>query len=77
MEKALTALQAREVHRTTWDPARMNEVLNAPQRGGSSRQTSAAGKPMHDIWVEKVNSSSGLADLVEIGISAALVAWLS
>ena len=76
VEKALGALHAKEVQRTTWDPARMNEVLTASPAGARNRQTSASGKPMHDIWVENVNSSSGLADLVEIGIGAALSAWL-
>lgn len=77
VEKALTALHAREVQRTSWDPARMNDVLTSPQRGAGGRQASASGKPMHDIWVENVNSSNGLADLVEIGIGAALATWLS
>jgi hypothetical protein len=75
VEKALGALSAREVQRTTWDPARMNEALTAPDSGARGRQRSAAGKPMHSIWVDNVNSSSDLADLVEIGISAALSAW--
>ncbi len=75
VEKALTALQAKEVQRTTWDPERMNEVLTASPKG--AREKSAAGKPMHDMWVENVNTSKGLADLVEIGITVALAAWLS
>ena len=70
VEKALGALSAREVQRTTWDPARMNEVLTAHQR-------SAAGQPKRNIWSDGINvhSGSGLADLVEIGIGAALSAW--
>jgi len=74
VESALGALHAREVQRTTWDPARMNKMLTASPSGG--RQSSASGVPMHNIWVDSASGSSGLADLVEIGISAALSAWL-
>ena len=76
VEKALGALHAREVQRTAWDPARMNDVLTASQSGVRGRQTAVSGKSMHDIWVDNVNRSSGLVDLVEIGIGAALLAWL-
>jgi hypothetical protein len=76
VEKALGALQAQEIQRTTWDPARMNAILAASPPGAGSRPVSASGTPMHDIWVDNVHASSGLADLVEIGISAALSAWL-
>ncbi|MEP7154781.1 MAG: zf-TFIIB domain-containing protein [Betaproteobacteria bacterium] len=74
VEKALTALQAREVQRTTWDPARMNEILTA-QKAASPR-ASSSGVNMHETWLLDVGNSGGLADLVEIGISAALSAWL-
>ncbi|MEO8104671.1 MAG: hypothetical protein ABI790_19320 [Betaproteobacteria bacterium] len=76
VEKALSTLHAKEVQRTTWDPARMNAMLTASPPGLHGRHSSAAGKPMHDVWMDNVSSSSGLADLVEIGISAALSAWL-
>lgn len=76
VEKALSALHAKEAQRTTWDPARMSDMLTAPLPRTAGRPMSAAGRPMHDIWVENVNTSSGLADLVELGISAALNAWL-
>ena len=76
VEKALSALHAKEVQRTTWDPARMNDILRSLQPRTAGRPMSAAGRPMHDIWVENINTSSGLADLVELGISAALGAWL-
>jgi hypothetical protein len=76
VEKALGALQAKEIRRTTWDPARMNEVLAASPSATGRARAPASGRPMHDIWVDNVSSSSGLADLVEIGISAALSAWL-
>ena len=74
VEKALSALQASEARRPTWDPARMNQGLTALPP--AARGQPVSGRPMHDIWADNVNSSSGLADLVEIGISAALSAWL-
>ncbi len=75
VEKALTDLNAKEVHRTTWDPQRMNEILAASQSG--ARGKPAPGRPSQDAWIENANTSSGLADLVEIGIGIALAAWLS
>ncbi len=77
VEKALGALHAREIQRTTWDPAHMNAVLTDSSAGTRGRPKAGAGKPMHDLWVDNVNSSNGLADLVEIGISAALASWLA
>lgn len=76
VEKVLGMLHAKEVQRTTWDPARMNEMLTAQTPTARGQKSSPSGKPMHDIWVENVHSSHGLADLVEIGIGAALSAWL-
>ena len=76
VEKALSMLHAKEVRRTTWDPARMNDMLTMPPPRAAGRPMSAAGRPMHVLWVDNVNTSGGLADLVELGISAALSAWL-
>ncbi len=72
VEKALTALHTKEQNRVAPDPARINELLTrSSTRGGAPRP-----QPMHDIWLQQVNTSNGLADLVEVGISAALSAWL-
>lgn len=72
VEKALTALHSKEQNRVAPDPARINELLTrSSTRGGAPRP-----QPMHDMWLQQVNTSNGLADLVEVGISAALSAWL-
>ena len=74
VEKALGALHAKEVQRTTVDPAKMGEALTMrqPPRG---RELSAAGTPIGAAWSDNVSVGGGLADLVEIGIGAALAAW--
>jgi hypothetical protein len=74
VEKALGALHAKEVQRTTFDPARMGEALTMrqPQR---AREISAAGTSIGASWGDNVSVGAGLADLVEIGIGAALSAW--
>ena len=75
VEKALGALYAKEAQRTTFDPAKMGEALTMrhPPRG---RELSAAGTPIGAAWSDNVSVGAGLADLVEIGIGAALAAWL-
>ena len=75
VEKALSALHAKEAQRTTFDPAKMGEALTMrpPPRG---RKMSAAGTPIIVAWADNVSVGAGLADLVEIGIGAALAAWL-
>lgn len=74
VEKALGALHEKEIHRTTFDPAKMGEALTMrqPRR---AREISAAGMPIGATWSDNVNVGAGLADLVEIGIGAALSAW--
>lgn len=74
VEKALGALHEKEIHRTTFDPAKMGEALTMrqPRR---AREISAAGIPIGATWSDNVNVGAGLADLVEIGIGAALSAW--
>ena len=74
VEKALGALHAKEVKRTTFDPAKVGEALTMrqPQRG---REISAAGTPIGASWGDNVSVGAGLADLVEIGIGTALAAF--
>ncbi len=74
VEKALGALHAKEVQRTTLDPAKMGEALTMrqPQR---AREMSASGVPIGAIWSDNVSVGAGLADLVDIGIGAALSPW--
>ena len=80
VEKALTALHAKEVQRTTPDPALMNESLLSAE--ASARRTRLLQgvqykQPGPLEWLSTTSSSSGLADLVELGIGAALSALLS
>ena len=74
VEKALGALHAKEVQRTTFDPAKMGEALTMRQPP-RDRELSAAGTPIGAAWSDNVSVGGGLADLVEIGIGAALAAW--
>lgn len=72
VEKALTALHAREQQRVAPDPARIGELLAQASRPAKGSRAN----DMHSIWLNQVSTSNGLADLVEVGISAALSAWL-
>lgn len=74
VERALLDLHAREVRRTTPDPARINAALLDAELSARRARRMAA---LSDVpaWGGSSGSSSGLADLVEIGISAALSAW--
>ena len=80
VEKALLALQAKEIQRSTLDPARMNEALLAAEAGGwrtRSQQPTRTNQPGPSEWLSDVPRSGRLADLVELGIGAALAAWIS
>lgn len=85
VEKALNALHAKDVQRTpfdnvvkrtTFDPAKVAEAPTVrqpqPQR---PREVSAAGTPIAVAWSDNNEVGAGLADLVQIGIGAALAAW--
>ncbi len=80
VEKALAALHAKEVQRTTPDPALMNESLLSAE-ASAHRARLLQGVPHKQPgpldWLSTTSSSSGLADLVELGIGAALSALLS
>ena len=80
VEKALTALHAKEVQRTTLDPARMSEaLLTVEVSARRARVLQDAQHKTHELpaWLSNTRTGSGLADLVELGIGAALAALLS
>ena len=75
VEKALTALHAQEVQRTTPDPERIGEMLlSAEVSARRARQLQGVQQKYTGSleWLNTTHSSSGLADLVELGIGAAL-----
>ena len=79
VEKALLALQAREVERTIPDPAHMNKVLLASE--ASARRARLNHGLQHKQpgpleWLSDAPPTGGLADLVVLGIGVALVNWL-
>jgi hypothetical protein len=80
VENALLKLHDKEVRRTTIDPERMNEALLA------SESNARRARRLHAInasqagtldWLSASRPTGGLADLVDLGIGAALAAWLS
>jgi hypothetical protein len=78
VEKALIALHAKEVERTTPDPARINEMLvaaDASARQARIAQSVLQKKPGPLEWLSDT-PGNGLTDLVELGIGAALSALL-
>ena len=79
VEKALVTLYAKEVQRTTIDPARMNEaLLNAEASARRARLLQGAFRESRSPpdWFGNAEVSSGLSDLVVLGIGAALTSWL-
>lgn len=79
VEKALFALQDKEVQRSTLDPARINDVLLASD--ANARRARYQRDLQHHAlgpldWLSNAPASGGLADLVELGIGAALANWL-
>lgn len=80
VEKALVALQAKEMQRKPFDPSRLGDAIVAVE--ANVRRTRALQrlqqKP-HDKneWLGNISTSYGLADLVESGIGAALAVCLS
>ena len=80
VEKALFALQEKEVRRATFDPAQINDALLA---GGANARRARyqqgmqrhAAEPLD--WLNNAPAGGGLADLVVLGIGAALSNWLN
>lgn len=80
VEKALLSLQSKEVARTTIDPERMADALLAAEanaRRARLRESTSYGQSGPLDWLNRAPTSGGLVDLVEIGIGAALGAWLT
>ena len=79
VEKALSTLHAKEVQRTTIDPARMADALLVGEADArrARRQMGTETAQLGSLeWLGNTRTSSGLADLVEMGIGAALSRWL-
>ena len=80
VEKALAALQAKEMQRNTLDPSRLGDVImviEANARRNRALQSSQQESHNQNQWLGNIAASNGLADLVESGIGAALAVWLS
>ena len=80
VEKALFALQDKEVQRSKFDPARINDALLAGD-ANARRARYQQGMRQHAAgpldWLNNAPAGSGLADLVVLGIGAALTNWLN
>lgn len=76
VERALVTLHEKEMRRTTTDPARINAAMLDGEVQARRARRDAALLAGTSPWTGNVQNSSGLADLVELGISAALSAWL-
>ncbi len=74
VERALQDLHAKEARRSSPDPARINAALLDGELNARRARRKAALAEV-PAWGGSSGSNSGLADLVEIGISAALAAW--
>jgi len=75
VERALATLHDKEVRRTTTDPARINAAMLDGEIQARRARREAALLASTKPWTANTSDSSGLADLVELGISAALAAW--
>ena len=79
VEKALASLQAQDVQRATLDPNRLGEAIlatevNAQRMRRLQASPYQSGGPPG--WQSGTTITGGFADLVEMGIGAALGAWL-
>ena len=75
VDKALAALDKKDVERSSLSPERMAESLRTAEASARrARQMSVQTGPAYDGL--DVATGGGLADLVEIGVSAVLAAWL-
>lgn len=77
VEKALLSLQAKEVQRTTVDPARMSEALLAPDTAARRARIHKGLQHSPTDWLNEPRSTDKLTDLVEVGIGAVLALWLN
>jgi hypothetical protein len=76
VERALATLHDKEMRRTTTDPARINAAMLEGEVQARRARREAALQAGTKPWAGNAGDASGLADLVELGISAALSAWL-
>ena len=77
VEKALVSLQAKEIDRTTLDPNALGDAILATEVNAQRirRLQSAPYKQSGSIdWLSDVPTTGGIADLIELGIGAALAA---
>lgn len=77
VEKALVTLQAREIDRTTIDPNALGDALltNEANARRIRRLQSLPHNQSGSIdWLSDLPTSGGIADLIELGIGAALAA---
>ena len=75
VEKALTALHLKEIERTSPSPERMNEALLAAEVSARRARRMYRDAPGLD-GLAAAGIGGGLADLVQMGVGAALAAWL-
>lgn len=79
VEKTLAALHAREIERASPGPERIAEAMLAAEvNARRARRIAAPGRQPFD-WLGSAggtDAAGGLADLVEMGVGAALAAWL-
>ena len=80
VEKALVALQVKEMQRKPFDPSLLGDAIMAAEadarRTRDLRRLQQKPGNQND-WLGNISTSNGLADLVESGIGAALAVWLS
>lgn len=75
VEKALGTLAAKEADRAAPSPERMADALLSAEASArrARRALADSGRPF--AWVDDRPVGSGLADLVQLGVGAALAAW--
>ena len=79
VEKALVSLQAKEIDRTTFDPNALGDALLATEANARRirRLQITPHKQSGSIdWLSDIPTAGGIADLIDLGIGAALAAWL-
>ena len=80
VEKALAALQAKEMQHKTLDPSHLGDVIMVIEANAvrnRALQKSQQESHNQNQWPGNIAARNGLADLVESGIGAALAVWLS
>lgn len=79
VEKTLVTLQAKEVQHTTFDPSRLGDAILATEVNAQRirQMQRMQRKPTGSLdWLSDMPASGSLADLVDLGIGAALGALL-